>query len=107
MIDMSIGSELGFIKTLSLAFGIIAVIFAYQTFASQNNLYAIFVVVFALLALFSQIEENKVRRYEADKLVEKARLEAEGKINAEKEKTTRNNIKLASKGISKIWDLFK
>ena len=101
---MAIGLDLGVVKSGSIACWIIAVIFAYDTITYQNNLYLLLVVVFAIAGFLIYKEEVKIRKYEADKLIERSKIENEAKVNAEKEKTNRNNTNLLFRAVSKATD---
>jgi type II secretory pathway component PulF len=99
--------DLSFIKTGSLACWIMAVLFTYGIVMYHVWWYTIGIVVIVPLGYLLYLEEVKIRRYEADKLVEKAKIESDARIGVEKERTNRSNITNAVKTGSKVLDFFK
>lgn len=90
--EMTIGLDLSFIKTGSLACWIMAVMFTYGAVVYQIYWYIVPVTLLVFIGIFLYRKESEIRKYEADKLVEKSKIEGEAKLNVEREKTNRQGI---------------
>jgi uncharacterized membrane protein len=73
-----------------------AVIFSYGVVVDPISWYIVPIVILVFIGIFLQIKESEIRRYEADRSVEKAKIESQGKVDVEKERTNRQWI---SKGL--------
>lgn len=80
-------------KTCSVASFLIALLFAYGAISIPNYWLIPLTLIFVVIGLWLHNEETKIRRYEADKSVEKIKLEKEGAIEAERLKNERENRK--------------
>lgn len=90
---MPLSLDLSTAKTCSIASFLIALLFTYGAITIPDYWLIPLAVSFVVIGLWLHNEEIKIRRYEADKLVEMSRLEKEKTVEAERLKTNREERK--------------